>query len=212
MMLSARDMLMSFSLAQVMVPVATYFLILGLLNCRRTPQMLTGLEDAFVLCGAMSMFFWPVLTTWLGAKVFIVVFVAVVVGAVGVYTRYRPRSWVIYNLPVPQARRLVLEVLSELGWAFDESSEEIILAGGQRISFEGFAFLRNATVRLHGAPHAHAEVFSGVLARRLGHVRSDISVTASMMVVVAVGMLVVVATAMAPHGPEIVRQIAEFLP
>ena len=212
MLLSVKDMLMSFSLAQIIVPVATYFLILGLLNCRRRPQMLTGLEDAFVLCGAMSMFFWPAMTAWLGGKVFMMVFAGVLVSGEGVYLRYRPRSWVVYNLPVPQARRLVLEVLTELGWAFDDTSEDILLPGDQRISVEGFAALRNATVRLHGAPPEHSQVFAAMLAGRLARAESQVSVMASMMVVVAVCMLAAVATAVAPHGPEIVRQITEFLP
>jgi len=203
---------MSFSLTQVALPVATYFLILGVLNTRKRPQMLTGLEDTFALCGAMSMFFWPVAIAWLGGIVFWGILLVAVLASIGVFMTYHPRSWVIYNLPVDQARRIVLEALRDLGWAFEDTGTEIHLAHGQSISFDGFAMLRNVTVRLHAAPHAHGKVFASALSERLKSVHAERSIPASVMLAIALGVLVVLAGVMAPHGPEIVRQITEFLP
>lgn len=212
MLLSARDILMSFSLTQIVLPVATYFLILGVLNTRKRPQMLTGLEDTVALCGAMSMFFWPVAIAWLGGQVFWGIILVAVLVSIGVFMTYRPRSWVIYNLPADQARQIVLDVLTDLGWAFEDTGSEIRLAHGESISFDGFAILRNVTIRLHGAPDSHGKVFASALSAKLGTIPAERSIPASVMLAVALAALVVLAGVLAPHGPEIVRQITEFLP
>ena len=212
MLLSIQDILMSLSLAQVIAPVATYFLILGLLNSRPRPQMLTGLEDALVLWGAMSMFFWPTLTAWLGMKLFVSILAASGVLLGMLFLTCRAKSWVVYNLPAEDARQIVRQVLADLQWSSRESKRDFRLPGGQCISFDGFALMRNVTIRLHGASADERQLFSRELAQRLSRTPAEVAVAASAMVMVAAGMLAVMATVMAPHAPEIARQVAEFLP
>ena len=57
MILGSADLGSTVRVATVVVPVAVYFLILGLLNSRRRPQMLSGRLDFALMITALSPLF-----------------------------------------------------------------------------------------------------------------------------------------------------------
>ena len=201
----------SVRVATVMAPVAGYFFVIGLLNTRRRPQILTGRLDFSLLMLALCPgFVLPVLEslglTLPGATAVMVVIAAGVwlLGPVG-------RSWVVYNLSPRQADRVLRGAMDALGWRYSITSEGYSVEEHDiRLRVSGFWVLHNVSVHLVGG----SDGLSGDFARELGLTVARTSARrramAMAMLLVSIGMLVAPLALAAHRVPEIVRLLADF--
>ncbi len=206
------NMEMSVRVVTVVVPVAVYFLILGLLNTRRHPQVLTGKADFALLIAALSpLAFMPAVGV-LGASPAAAVIIAVAI-ALGIVLLAPPgRSWVIYNLPAGAAREVVADALEQMGLTVTRSGEAYVIAGyDATVTVEAFPLLRNVTVHLRGGGKELAGDFQRVLAWRLAGVESEATPMAVSMLLVAMMMLAAPLAMMARDVPQLVRIITDLL-
>lgn len=203
----------SIRIATVVVPVAVYFLILGLLNSRRRPQLLTGWMDFALLIVALSPIL--ILPTFglLGVSILTAGLAALTVAAVVLLLGPPAGSWVVYNTSVRQVRRLLGSALDDAGIQAVETENGFDLtAADAGIEIGGFGLLRNVTIRLHGGDKALARAIEGHLAVRIGSVSAETSPMAMALLLVATCMLVAPLTLMAGQAWQIVRIITDLLP
>ena len=213
MVLGVEQLSISIRVATVVVPVAVYFLILGLLNSRRHPQLLSGRQDFAVLLVAMSpLVALPVLSV-VGPSLLVVLgIVGALVG--GIFLLAPPKgSWVIYNIPAGEAVRAVEQALRGMGLKTQRQDSLIRIAEeNATIQIGGFRLLRNVSIRLRGGSEDLANRFAGALASVLSGARAETSPTAVALLLVATAMLVAPLALMARHAPEIVRLLTDMLP
>jgi len=198
----------SVRIATVVLPVAGYFLVLGLLNSRQHPQLLTArLDFSLLMLAFCPGFVLPALErVGLGLPVAVVSAVAVILLlAPGGY------SWTVYNLSTDQAHRVIRSALEAMGWRY-ESIEGGYRAAepGVTVRVGGFSILRNVSVRLVGGSKLLARRFEGELSRALGRTRSQTPPMAVAMLLVATAMMVAPLALIAHRVPELVRLLVDI--
>ncbi|MHC4983086.1 MAG: hypothetical protein ACYTF6_07960 [Planctomycetota bacterium] len=203
----------SFSLriATVVVPIGVYFLILGLLNSRRHPQLLSGRQDFALLIAALSpLLVMPVLD-YVGATVWTLAGGVACVAGLILLLGPRGRTWVIYNLSQAQARNAIGQALREIDIDFVESKGGFELRqGGCFVEIGGFAPLRNVSVRLRGGDKQTSYRFERALSSALTAIKAETNPAGVSLLVVATGMLVAPFTLIAGEVPEIVRMLTDL--
>jgi len=198
-------------LGTVLVPVAVYFLVLGVLNSRRHPQVLTGRRDFALLVVALSpMVVLPVLG-YLGLTLpaTAAMLCLVVAGAVGLAPR--GGSWVIYNLSPDEARRLVARTAAALDLPVTEGPGEKTAEARPCVQIRCFSLLRNVTVRLHHGDRRLRRRFERALVGSLSRTPAQTSPMATMMLLVATAMLSLPLALVVGRASEIVRLISGML-
>jgi hypothetical protein len=211
-MIGIADIAVSTRVVTVTVPVAVYFLILGLLHTRRRPQMLTGRTDFTLLIAALSPLVFAPAMSYLGGSPL----VALIVGAslAGAILLLAPpgRSWVIYNICPHTARDAVAAALRAMEVNFARSADGFLADAGRiTVTIETFPLLRNATIRLTGGQGPLARAFQDALARRLAVLECQTSPMAVSMLLAAVVMLAAPLAMMAQDAPQIVRLLTDLL-
>jgi len=201
---------LSLHITTVAVPVAMYFLILGLLNSRPHPQLLRGRRDFALLIVALCPLllqpviaraegFWPVL--------------AVIAAVGGVALLAPPKgSWVIYNILPREAGDAVADALRQVGLPARREGGVFLLTdtdGSVRLS--GFPLLRNVSVRAIGLAPDVAGRFEAALSRRLRTVTAETTAATMALLLVATAMLVVPLALVAPRAGQIVRLLTGML-
>lgn len=199
------------SIITVMMPIAVYFLILGLLNSRKAPQLLTGPEDSLLLVGSVGLLAVPALAGGLGAAGLGVAAGLVAVGVVAYLALVRPRAWVIYNFPAADADKLIEGVLEAMGRSFTHDGRQFILSDGARIEVSCFSLLRSVSIRLHGSDARVRQQFGELLAKATETVSAETGPAAMALLLVAMGMLIAPLTFAAHKAGEIVRLISDLL-
>lgn len=196
----------------VVAPVVVYFLILGLLNSRGRPQLLTARLDTLLLMVPLSTLLLLPVLEYLGTVAFAAAIV-LLVGA-GVFLTQRRCEWVIYNMSDKSGRRAAREALEEICGRETQTNADSIEAveGGLEVEVCSFPLLRNLTVRLKGADDSQARWFEAALAGKLTDIRAETSPTAVALLLVATGMLVMPLTLIAPRAGEIVRLLTDLIP
>ena len=211
-MMGSEHLGLSLRIAAVVVPVAVYFLVLGLLNSRRHPQLLSGRLDFALLIAALSpLFVLPALG--LAGIAPASVFAAVAAPALAVVLLApRGRAWVIYNMPADEAREAVASALRSMGVAFKPAADAFhLMPDGATVHVGGFPLLRNVSVRLRGGSGRLACQFQRALAANLGSVSAQTSPMAAGLLLVATGMIVAPLAFMVERVPEIVRLLSDLL-
>jgi len=211
-MMGSEQIAAYLQIAMVVVPVAMYFLILGLLNSRRHPQLLTSRQDFALLMGAMGLMAVVGIVAYLGAS--FPVTLAVVGGLVGLLVVMRPGrpGWVIYNMPPGEAREVVRGVLEQMGHTLvDEQYGFRIRGATDKILINSFPLLRNVTIRLRDCRDGFAEGFVPAMGRALGRIDTETSPMAASMLLVATGMIVAPMALAMQKAPEIVRLLTDLL-
>lgn len=201
----------SVRVATVIVPIAGYFFILGLLNTRRRPQILTGRLDFSLLMLALCPgFILPMLErlglTLPGAMA------AMCILAAGVWLLGPGgRNWVVYNLSPVQADRVLRTAMDAMGWRYCVTSE------GYRVDehdihlrVSGFWILHNVSVHLSGGSPALCRRFARELGVAVARTSARAQALAVAMLLVAMGMLVAPLAMVAHRVPEVVRLLADF--
>lgn len=203
----------SLRVTAVVAPVAVYFLILGLLNSRRRPQLLTArLDFALLVLPLCPLLLIPVVE-YVGTVVALLVACGVLLAA-GFLLAPRRTDWVIYNMPVRQGRRAVRRAFERaVGGGVNEAGDILASADGtSRVEISGFPLLRNLSVGLRGAEEPLVRRFESALGEEVGSVQARTSPMAVALLLVATGMLVMPLTLVAPRAAEIVRLLTDLLP
>jgi hypothetical protein len=203
---------LSVHLAAVVVPVAVYFLILGLLNTRRHPQMLSaGTDLALLMLALCPLVLVPLLGT---LEVHSLPVILAAVAAVAMTARLiapATGTWVIYNIPLDQARRSVGRALDRMGLSAEVARDGTLrLPGGGTVRMDAFPLLRNVTVRLEDAP-GQASPLADALQAELGTLEADSPPSAVALLMVATAMLIAPLALATPQAGEIVRLLSDLL-
>ncbi|MCJ7543553.1 MAG: hypothetical protein MUP47_03140 [Phycisphaerae bacterium] len=211
-MTGIADIAVSTRLVTMTVPVAVYFLILGLLHTRRRPQMLTGRADFALMIAALSpLVFLPAMSYLGGWGLWALAAAAGLAGAVLLLSG-GGRSWVVYNISPHATRDAVGAALRAMHVNFARSGDRFVAdAGRLTVTIETFPLLRNATIRLTGGQTPLARTFQDALARRLEALECQTSPMAVSMLLVAVVMLAAPLAMMAQDAPQIVRLLTDLL-
>ena len=210
-MLADGNFDLSVRVATVVVPVALYFLILGLLNTRRTPQVLSGRLDFGLLMGALSpLFVVPVLHT-IGITHASVAAACGVVACGILLLAPRGQTWVVYNASVDEAEHAVASALRTLGCTWKQIGGVFQIDGqSQTVHVTHFPLLRNVSVRFTGCP-ARGSHFGRRLARAMAGVSAEPSTMAVALLVMSMLMMVAPLAMMANQAGEIVRILTDLL-
>ena len=207
----ATDLNILVRIAAVVLPVAVYFGVLGLLNTRRRPQLLSGRQDSTLLIVALSPLFAVPAVNLVGGAPWALIAVVAAIAAVVVLAG-RGDSWVIYNISADQARDVVAGALQRLGAGFCADTNGFRLDSGGRIRISSFSLLRNVSIRLDGVDVKFNGRFVAAMSRRLALCTAEASPMAVSMLLVAIAMMVAPLAMMAPQVPEIVRALTNLLP
>jgi hypothetical protein len=201
----------SVRVATVIVPVAGYFFIIGLLNTRRRPQILTGRLDFSLLMLALCPgFVLPVLES-LGLSLPSAAVVLAVIGAGAWLLSLGGRSWVVYNLSPGQADGVLRRAMDALGWRYSVTSDGYsVEEHGISLRVSGFWILHNVSVQLTGGSDELSRDFARALGLAVARRSARTQAMAMAMLLVSIGMLVAPLAMVAHRVPEIVRLLADF--
>jgi Ca2+/Na+ antiporter len=209
------DTFQAVQLATMVAPVAVYFLILGLLNTRRHPQMLTGRQDFAVLFVAICPLLVVPVLAMVGITLGTILLAACAIVAAIYLLAPRGENWVIYNVSDGQVRRALRLALAKLDTSFETVGRgEIQLPqSGASIHLSHFALLRNVSIRIENADSELARSIEAELHKQLCRLTPEPHSMAVIMLLVATAMLVAPMTFMAHHGvPRLVRILSDLLP
>ena len=198
-------------IATVVVPLAVYFLILGLLNSRQHPQLLTGRQDFALLMAALSPLFVLPALQYVGISLWTTAAAAACVTGIILLLEPRGHTWVIYNLSEANARRAIGGALRDAGLAFHESKPGFYLGEENAfVKIGGFSLLRNVSIRLRGGSKNTPGRFESALSENLGAVKAETNPTGVSLLLVATAMLVAPFALIANEVPEIVRLLTDL--
>ena len=209
-MLIASGMSVPMGIAAVVAPVALYFLVLGLLNSRAHPQLLSGRMDFAILTIAISPLLLLPMLNWLGLSPAFAAAAIAVVGVGALILVPRGQTWVLYNVQGEQARTAVASALRRMGLEA-QFQEGAYLLDGARVLVSGFSPLRNATIRLLGGDKSLARRFERALWDVLRGYEVQASPMAVSLLLVAAAMLVAPLALVAHRVPEIVRLLTDLI-
>lgn len=209
-MLIGSNIIGPMEIAAVVAPVAIYFLVLGLLNSRPHPQLLSGRMDFAILTVALSPLLLLPLTGWLGVSAGALAAVACVLGGAALLLAPRGRNWVVYNVHASEARSAVAGALRKLGLEFRDAEGGYAMDGAS-VKVGAFAPLRNATIRLLGGDRKLARRFEKALGEVLRSYEVQTSPMAVSLLLVATAMLVAPLALMAHRVPDIVRLLTDLI-
>ncbi len=201
----------SLRIATVVVPVSLYFLLLGLLNSRRHPQLLSGRQDFALLMVALSpLAFGPAMHYLNGGLWMVPACVVLLIGGIWALAP-RGRAWVIYNLPLSSARQTVIDAFEAMGRCSRNTPRGVEVEQGRAfVEFSSFPLLRNVSLRLVGGDEDLWRTFESHLSLRLKSIETVPSPMAVSLLLVATAMIVAPMALMVHHAPEIVRILTDL--
>lgn len=213
-MLGIEQLDLPIQVAAVVVPAAVYFLLLGLLNSQRTPQLLRGRTDFILLVTAFSPILCVPVLNCLGASFWTVLaVVGVALGAAMLLAPPRSGSWVVYNIAMPEALRAAERALQAMGEPFSRNGRRLLL--GQRevsLRFTSLPLLRNVSIAADGKElRAFQRQFEALLGKQLALVRTEVTPMAATFLLLAAAMLVAPLALVADRMPEMVRIITDLI-
>jgi hypothetical protein len=214
-MLGTWKLAFSLQIGLVAVPVALYFLILGLLNSQRRPQILSARLDFALLLAALAPMGLVPLLNWVGVNFFTVAgALATVVCAVLALAPRRQQGWVIYNIDRAQAQRCLEQALDASEMAFQRREKSFELEAGAVLELSHFSLLRNVTIHVSSPGKLdpnRLRLLESELARRLGHLEVEASPMAVSFVLVSTAMIVAPLIFLADRVPEMVRLLTDLI-
>ncbi len=211
-MLGLENLAMSLRVTVVVLPVAFYFLILGLLNSRRHPQLLPAKRDFALLVGAFCPLFILPLAEHLARWPIVGLVAAGALVACIMALAPRGPSWVIYNLRPELAQHAISRALDRLGLTFQVHGGVFYAENAQAIvQVRAFPLLNNVSVRLRPAGRKLAARFEKALGQTLATEPAQTSPATAALLLVATAMMVVPVTLVAGRAGEIVRLIGDLI-
>ena len=211
MMAVGEHIIFAARVATVVVPIAAYFLTLGLLNSRSHPQALSGRLDFSLLIAALSPIFAVPVLHVVGTSI---VSVLICVGAVcGTILLLAPTrwNWVVYNATADQVRHAVAFALRglKLTWRMEQGNF-VVRDPHATIRISCFPLLRNMSIRLEGPDELGASLGPRLLAE-LETMTAETSPSTMALLLVATAMLLAPLGLMADHNGQIVRTLTDLL-
>ena len=213
-MLGIEQLSLSVQVAVVVVPAATYFLLLGLLNSQPSPQFLRGRTDFILLVVAFLPIFCVPVFSYVGASFWtLLAVVGAALAAAVVLAPSRRGSWVIYNIALPEALRAAERSLKAMGESFSRRGRRLVLSRrGVALRFTSMPLLRNVSIAAHGKDlGGFQREFEGLLGRQLASIRTGPTPMAAAFLLLATGMLVTPLALLADRMPEMVRIITDLV-
>ncbi|MCL2701835.1 MAG: hypothetical protein FWE88_09130 [Phycisphaerae bacterium] len=221
MMLGLEQLTFQMRLAAIVLPVALYFLVLGLLNSRRHPHMLTSRQDFVLLMATLSpLLLVPAMGMLHGP--WAVAVAAAVLGGLGtlLLTDHRDGQWVIYNLPQEDAFDVMERCLARLGAKtktvanglefFDKSANAHTDGTCMRLEIRPFPMLRNVSLRLRNADPHFTRRFRDELSRQLAAMEAPTTPMAMGLLIVATAMMMAPLAMIVQKAPELVRLLTDL--
>lgn len=213
-MLGIEQTGVSVQVAAVVVPVALYFFLLGLLNSRSAPQLVRGHTDFICLIAAFSPIFCVPVLRCFGASAWAVVGVlGALVATAAVLAPARTGNWAIYNIALPEAVRAAERALQAMGSQFTRRGRQLVLEGmDARLNFTSLPLLRNVSVTAEGddAPKLQKD-FEYRLSEQLTAIRTGATAMASAFLMISTAMLVAPLALFADRVPEMVRLLTDLV-
>ncbi len=211
-MLGLENLDLSSRITVVVLPVAFYFLVLGLLNSRRHPQLLAAKWDFALLVGAFCPLFVLPLAQYLAPWPIAAIAAAAAFVACVMVLAPRGPSWVIYNLHPEQMNGIIARALRRLGLEFQAHGGIFYDENGQQlVRVRSFPLLRNVSVRLGPCSRQLAAKFERALSQTLATEPAQTSPATAALLLVATAMMVVPVTLVASRADQIVRIIADLI-
>ncbi len=199
-------------LAAMIGPVALYFFIIGFLNTRTRPQLLSGRQEFIVLTVALSPLVLGPLIYYFGDSPAAIGFSLLLLALCGFFLAPRDRSLVVYNISRFRAGRIATEVLEKLGKPA-AAADRGVTVDGQRcfVELSGFPLLGIVTVRMTGGDDALWDDFRVLFSARVRGIEAVPRAVAVSMLLIATAMLVAPAALVVRHAPEIVRLLGDLV-
>jgi len=197
----------------VVVPVALYFFILGFLNTRLHPQVLSGRQDFAILTAALSPLVFGPLTFYFGDNSALLMAGVVFLGLIGFLLVPRGRSLVIYNMSITESRKMVVRSLEQLGKTARINSAGVEIDDGRAIvEIACFPILRSVTLRFVKGDGEFWDGFEEILMGRIRNIDVIPRPMAVGLLLVATCMIVAPLSLVFKHAPEIVRLMENLVP
>ena len=219
-MIGFGNLAVSFRVTVVVLPVAFYFLVLGLLNSRKNPQLLSGRFDFSLLAGAFSpMFILPAVEYFGGSLAAAAAFVGILSVCLIVLAP-RGRKWVIYNLHPRRAFRVVAQCLDDMNLAYRMERGVFRLDDGLIVQVRVFPLLRNVSICMRDSSVCNSCVsnnselahrFEKMLCRSLANELVPTSPATVALLLVATAMMVLPLTLMASQASQLARILGDLL-
>lgn len=212
MMLSELYPAFMMRLATVIGPIAVYFLVLGLLNSRRHPQLLSGRQDFALLVLALSPLLFLPAISYFGTSLPALALLAVIFVAGILLLGPREHSWVIYNAAADEVRQAVGRSLQQMAVDYKQDGNLFIISENNiQLRLCEFPLLKNVTIKLSGRAKEFAARLDATLPRVLCRHEAQTSPMAVALMLVATAMLIAPVSMMAQSMPEIVRLVTDLI-
>ncbi len=208
----AEQLELVFRVTMVVVPVALYFFILGFLNTRLHPQVLSGRQDFAILTVALSPLVFGPFVHYFGDNLLVLVVGVSLLGLAGFVLTPCGRSLVIYNMTLSGARRVVAGVLKRQGMSVKVSGRGVGIHDNEAfVEISGFPFLRVITIRMADGNEEFWNDFQTMLINRVQRIEVVPRPIAVSLLLVATCMLVAPMILVVQHTPEIVRLLEDLV-
>lgn len=204
-----------------LLPLASYFLLLGIINARKKPLLTSGGADLATLALAVSglVFIGPIelfrpeaATTEFGSYVWLFLILLYWLGVWLAVLLARPRL-VIYNISTEELRPIVAEAARSLDpqarWAGDSLSLPTV---GVQLHLESFELMRNVSLVASGGQQNLAtwRQLGALLAKRLENLTVEPNPRWLGFVLVAIALLATSYTHMFNHPQQIAQAMQEI--
>jgi len=205
------QLVISMRVTLVVVPVALYFLVLGLFNSRQHPYMVRAQIDFALLAGAISPLLVIPVAGYFQWSPWAVVVIVGLLAAVGRLMAPRGHRWVIYNISRDRAMRLASRAMEDI--ASVHSRGDTLCSDGNdvRCRIRPLPLFRSVGVQLQAPRDVDAAAFERRMAELAHRVPAQTSPAVVSMLLVAMAMLVVPASLVARHTGQLVRILSDLL-
>ncbi len=213
-MLGSEQMSLAIQVAAVVAPVAVYFLLLGLLNSRPNPQILSARSDFILLNAAFApVFCVPVLNYFAASAWALPAVIGTLLAAAVALAPRRASNWVVYNITLPAAFRAAERALMAMGEPFDRRDRSLLLKGkGIALKFSAMPLLRNVSIYVEGDDQADfGQKFEGLITAQLTGIHTVATPMAVTFLLIATAMLIAPLGLLADRMPEMVRIITDLM-
>ena len=212
MIISSQQFGYSIKLIMILAPIALYFLMLGLLNTRKCPQLLTGRQDFALLSVALSPIALGLAVQYLGVSTWVLLATASLIAVAIALLAPKTGNFVIYNLPMLQGRKILINELQKMGYSVSQTANYLDINSGQgRIEISNFPLLRNISFKLTGLNRAAWEKFESRLEKKISSIEAEPSPAAVSLLLTATAMIVAPAALLIQNTPEIVRLLSDLI-
>jgi nitrate reductase NapE component len=210
----ALEMNLPVQAALVVIPAAVYFMLLGLVNSRPNPQLVSGRTDFIVLNAAFFPLAAICVLNVLGASVWMLLAVAgALAAAVALTAPARTGNWVIYNVALPEALRAAERALRGMGEPFDRQGRRLVLRNRNlALRFSSVPLLRNVAISTDGDVLKQVcRDFEYAFGAQLAGIRAAPTTMAVTFLLLASALLVAPLGLLANRMPEMVRLLTDLV-